>query len=288
MFSPIIMVSLLFNLGLFLSSVTKRASDTLMLLLFLWVLFVLVIPNGSTYLAERIRPIESREKIDSQVREIWGGFQKKVKDFREKNPQPFEPQSDAREPWGVYSRYATKGVVRYKRKLYALVGPLRIRYANEAWQANRSYLESMNRQKELVNLISRASQISLYEILITSLSKTDVKSFDNFAKQAREYRQQIIDYLYGKKAFSSIRYFATVKEEYLFDYNRDEYKALYKKYGSKEPAPLNVSDVPQFRYRPESAAATMKRILPDLVLLCFISVLLFMCAFAAFLKYDVR
>jgi len=284
----LIMVSVLFNLGLFLSSVTKRASDTLMLLLFLWVLFVLVIPNGSVYLAERIRPIQSRENIDSQVQEIWGRFQKEVSDFRQRNPQPFEPQSDAREPWGVYSKYATKGVVRYKRKFYAFVDPLRIRHADLAWQANKSYFESMNRQKELVNLISRTSPISLYEILITDLSRTDAKNFERFAKQAREYRRQIIDYLYGKKAFSSIRYFATVKEEHLFDYNKDEYRALYKKYGTKEPSPLNVSDVPQFRYRQESIAATMKRLLPDALLLCFISVLLFLCAFAAFLKYDVR
>ena len=284
----LIMVSVLFNLGLFLSSVTKQASDTLMLLLFLWVLFVLVIPNGSVYLAARIRPIKSREKIDSQVREIWGRFQKEVRDYREKNPPPFEPQSDAREPWGVYSRYATKGVVRYKQKFYAFVEPLRIRYADEAWQANRSYLESMNRQKELVNFISRASPISLYEILITDLSRTDVKTFDRFAKQAREYRQQIIYYLYGKKAFSSIKYFATVKEEHLFDYNKNEYKALREKYGGKEPSPLDVSDIPQFSYRQESVAETMERMLSDVVLLCFISVLLFLCAFAAFLRYDVR
>jgi ABC-type transport system involved in multi-copper enzyme maturation permease subunit len=287
----LIMVSALFNLGLFLSSLTKRSSDTLMLLLFLWVLFLLVIPNGSAYLSSRIRPIESREKIDSQVGEVRGRLQKEVRDFYKKNPWPqgHTIQSDASEPWGGYHKFATKNLIRYKQKLNAFAEPLKIRYADDAWQANRSYLESMKRQKRLAGFISRASPISLYEVLIGSLSRTDVHNSERFAKRAREYRQQMIDYLRGKKAFSSIRYFATVKEEHLFDVdNMDEYGPLRKKYGSEEPLPLSVSDAPRFRYRPEGVAVTMKRILPDMALLCFVSVLFFMCAFAAFLRYDVR
>jgi ABC-type transport system involved in multi-copper enzyme maturation permease subunit len=287
----LIMVSALFNLGLFLSSLTKRASDTLMLLLFLWVLFLLVIPNGSAYLSSRIRPIESREKIDSQVREIWGRFGREVSDFRGTIPSMggWSIQSDAGEPWGGYHRFATKSLVQYKQKLNAFAEPLKIRYADDAWQANRSYLESMKRQKELAGFISRASPVSLYEALISGLSRTDVPNSEGFAKQAREYRQQIIDYLRGKEAFSSIRYFATVKEEHLFDVTSiDEYGSLREKYDTEDPSPLNVSDVPRFRYRPEGVAVTMKRILPDMALLCLMSVILFLCAFAAFLRYDVR
>lgn len=287
----LIMVSALFNLGLFLSSVTRRASDTLMLLLFLWVLFLLVIPNGSAYLSSQIRAIESREKIDSQVQEIWGRFGREVSDFRRTIPSmgDWPIQSDAQEPWGWYHRFATKNLIRYKQTLNASAEPLKIRYADDAWQANRSYLESMKRQKELAGSISTASPISLYEALITSLSRTDVPNSERFAEQARGHRQQMIDYLYTMKAFSSIRYFATVKEEHLFDVNSiNEYGPIREKYDREEPSPLDVSDVPLFRYRPEGVAVTMKRILPDMALLCFISVLFFMCAFAAFLRYDVR
>jgi ABC-type transport system involved in multi-copper enzyme maturation permease subunit len=285
----LIMVSLLFNLGLLLSSVTKHASDTLMFLLFIWVLFLLVIPNGSAYLAERIRPIESREKVDSQVQEIRGRFEKELDSKRKPWPQGNGVQSDAGEPWGWYHRFATKNLIRYKQELNALSEPLRISYADDAWQANKAYLESMKRQKDLADLTSKFSPISLYEDLVTSLSRTDVPGSKRFANQAREYRQQIIDYLYNKKAFSSLRYFTTVKEEYLFDIsNMDEYGLLRKKYDSVDPKPLDVSDVPQFRYRPERITDTMDRILPNVLILCFISVILFMCAFVSFLRYDVK
>ena len=286
----LIMVSVLFNLGLLLSSVTKRASDTLMLLLFFWILFLLVIPNGGAYLATRIRPIESRERLDSQVQEIWGRFRSEAGDYYRGTPRQSNIiQSDASEPWGWYHRFATKNLVLFKQGLNAFTEPLRITYADEAWQAARRYLESMKRQKQLGNSISRVSPLSLYENLISSLSRTDVSDSEMFAIQAKNYRQQIIDYLYNKKAFSSIRYFATVKEEHLFDVNNmDEYGALRERYDTKDPSPLNVSDVPLFRYRPEGVAATMRRILPDMVILCFMSVFFFMCAFAAFLRCDVR
>ena len=283
----LIMVSALFNLGLLVSSATRRAADTLMLLLFLWVLFLLVIPNGSAYLAARIKPIESREKIDSQVGEVWNRFGGEVSDFRRGIPTMGNfIQSDASGPWGWYHQFASRELIRYRQQLSAFAEPLRIRYADDAWQANRSYLESMRRQKELAGFISKVSPISLYEDLITSLSRTDVPGSENFAGQAREYRRQIIDYLHGKRAFSSIRYFAAVKEEYMSDVSEDDYDALRKKYS--DTSQLDVSGVPRFHYRPESVSATLKRNLPDVALLCFVSVILFLCAFAAFLRCDVR
>jgi len=283
----LIMVSVLLNLGLLLSSITKRSSDTLIFLLFLWVLFVLVIPNGSAYLAKRIKPIELRERIDSQVQEIWRRYQDGFSDFNSRTPWPNNTsQSDASDPWGGYHAFATKDLIIYKQKRYAFGEPLRIRYADRAYQAEKSYLEGMMRQKKLAESISRASPIAIYENLINGLSRTDTQSFESFAGQLREYRQQIIDYLYSVKAFSSTRYFAAVKEEYLHDNSQAKYGELREKYS--DPSLLDVSGVPQFHYRPEGVAATVKRILPDVMILCFMSVLLFMCAFAAFLRCDIR
>lgn len=290
--SSLIMVSVLFNLGLFISSLTKRASDTLMLLLFLWVVFLFVIPNGSAYISSWIRPMEPREKIDSQVQEIWRMFQREVRDYESRIPSIRTwITSDEGEPWGWYRRFASKDLIRLEQKLNAFAEPLRISYADNAWQANKSYLENMKRQKALADLMSRVSPISLYEILINGLSRTDVPGSEVFARQLRDYRQQIIDYLRGKDAFSSARYFTTVKKEYMSDPSSDDgegYGTLRRKYDSQEPSPLDVSDVPRFSYRPESVSTTMKRLMPDLALLCFMSVFLFLCTFAAFLRYDVR
>jgi hypothetical protein len=268
--------------------VTRRSSDTLILLLFIWVLFLLVVPNGSAYLANRIRPIESREKIDSQVQEIWRRYQDEFGDFSSRTPWPGGNaiQSDDSDPWGGYHAFATKNLIIYKQKRYAFGEPLRIKYADRAYQAERSYLEGMMRQKKLAVSISRASPIAIYGNLINGLSRTDVPNFEGLAGQLRGYRQQIMDYLYSVKAFSSTRYFAAVKEEYFSDNSQADYGELRKKYS--DASTLDVSGVPVFHYRSEDVAATVKRILPDALILCFMGILFFMCALAAFLRCDVR
>ena len=127
----LIMVSVLFNLGLFLSCVTRRSSDTLILLLFIWVLFLLVVPNGSAYVANRLRPIASRESMDSQVQEVWRRYQGEFSDFYSRNPWPNNAiQSDASDPWGGYHAFATKDLILFKQKRYAFGEPLRIKYAD--------------------------------------------------------------------------------------------------------------------------------------------------------------
>ena len=293
-FASLIMVGVLFSLGLFISAMTRRASDSLMILLFMWVLFVLVIPNVSTYLSDQMKPIESREKIDSQVQEMWREFNNEFRDFYIKVSKTVtgdQIQSDAQEPWGGYHKFATKVLIRQKQELYAFSEPLRIEYADKALQAERSYLESLNQQKKFSDMLSCFSPTSIYEVLISGLSRSDVASFEGFYDQTREYRKQIINYLYSKNAFSAIRYMATVKEEHLYDpdiMKNIGYGAARNKYGEEDAIPLNIEDIPQFRYQSESVSATVKRILPDVALLCIMGILFFLCGFVAFLKYDVR
>ena len=289
----LIMVSVLFNLGLLLSSITKQASDTLMFLLFLWVLLVLAIPNLSTHLAAYIHPVESREKIDLQIRETQKELRKKATDsimsVFAKNPETgYEAQSDAQEPWGYYHEFATKALVKRKQRIYPVTEPLRIEYADRAWQTERRYIESLKRQKKTADILSEFSPISIYETLISRLSRTDVVSFERFYSQCRDYRRHLIDYLYRKKAFSSLRYFTSLKEEHLFDVKDiKKYGELRNQYGRRKVLPLNMEDF-QYRFQPESTATVLKRILPDTALLIIIGIMLYMCSYAAFLKYDVR
>ena len=291
-FISLIMVGVLYSFGIFISSVTKQASDSLILLLFVWVLFVLVIPNVSTFMVAHIKPIESREKIDAQVQEIRKVFENRIIEFLRKNPDPETGdhiQSDSTEPWGNYHRFATKSLVRHKQRLYSFIETVLPEYSDKVWWAESNYLISLKNQKNLADMFSRFSPISVYEILISGLSRSDMSGIERFNNQTREYRNQMINYLSGKNAFSSIRYFATVKEEHLFDVkDMEEYDALRNKYGNEKALPLNMEDFPGFHYQPESFADTVRRILPDMALLCIMGILFFLCAFVAFLKYDVR
>jgi len=65
--ASLIFVSAMYNVGLLFSCLTKRSAISLVLGLFLWILFAVVIPNGSVYLATEARPLASQEKINGQL-----------------------------------------------------------------------------------------------------------------------------------------------------------------------------------------------------------------------------
>ena len=289
-FVSLLMVGVLCCIGLFFSSITRQASQSMIILFFLWVLFVIVIPNSSAYLAARMSPIESRKKIDSQVDEIKAELRKRQRELLANNPRSGRHiQSNAEEPGGSYIQYATKSLIRDRQKLYPVVVPILIEYADMELQIRKNYLESLREQKSLSNMFSLLSPLCIYEMIISGLSRSDAESSERFYEQAGEYRRQMIDYFYDKKAFSSIRFFATVKEEHLVDFkNHEEYSVLREKYEIKNPEPLNLEDFPRFLYRPASLGETLKKILPGVGALSFTGILFFLLAFVAFLKYDVR
>ncbi len=289
-FVSVIMVGVLCSIGLFFSAITRQASQTMIFLFSVWVLLAFIIPNSSMYLASWLKPIEPQRTIDLQASEVQGEFRNRTRELMANNPPSgYHIQSDTTEPGGYYHKFASKSLIRDRQKLYSVAIPIAIEYADKELQVRKSYLESMKRQENLAAKISLLSPLSVYEMLISRLSGTNAVNFERFYEQAGDYRRQIIEYLYSKKAFSSIRYFATVKEEHLFDVkNVEEYSALREKYANNNPEPLNLKDLPRFTYRPGIITDTVKGILPNLGLLFLTGALFFVCAFVAFLKYDVR
>ncbi len=289
-FVSLITAGTLCSIGLFISSITRQASQTLIILFFLWVVFIFAVPNLSTYLATEIITVESREAVDSQADELHQEMNKKINEFMAQNPFSGNGiESDDNDPHGYYIKFATKSLIRYAQKIWPVAGPMTIDYADKEWQLRKTYLEKLESQESLAELFSLISPLSTYENLISALSRSDAAGSKRFYEQAAEYRRQLVKYLEDKKAFSSIRYVATVKEEHLFEpKDIKEYSELREKYEEKNPQPLNLEDLPRFHFSTENIAATVKRILPGLGLLSFTGILFFLCAYVAFLKYDVR
>jgi len=299
-FISIVFIGVLYSLGLFISSITKSSSNTLILLLFLWILYVLVIPDLSIYIASNFKSVESREKIDSQVQEIWRDFDKKRRDFQKSN-KLYTGGSEEPEPWGYYYIYAEKASILGQKEIHKNLESIRINYAERAWQVEKGYLESLRKQRSTSNILARFSPVSIYEILISGLAGSDVAGSDRFFEQAKEYRRQIIEYLYNIDAFSLIRYFSTVKDEDIEDLadfkiedfpNLQEYLNKYFKmrdeYIREKPLPLNIENIPKFQFKYESTIETIKRILTDIALLSIMGIIFFLLAFVSFIKYDAR
>ena len=58
-------ISIFISLGLFVSAKTKKASTSVLVSLFLWVVLVLVVPNLGNLIAKEIVPVPSRARVDA-------------------------------------------------------------------------------------------------------------------------------------------------------------------------------------------------------------------------------
>ena len=301
--ASLIFVSVMYNAGLLFSCLTKRSAISLVLGLFVWILFVIVVPNASAYLAAELHPVEPQEKIDGQLvalRQEW------ISELNRGAPEPpGYMQSGNQGAFGHgYSRVLNRPYMEYLQKLHPLEYPLRIRYADKFWEVERSYLNSLCEQKNLADNLSRISPISLYERVMSTLAGTDMVAFQRFMNGVRTHRTEIVEYVRSKtEGFSSPSFFTPCTEEEMAQYEKffvqeklaqneaemtrlRQARMAWLKSRAEVPN-LDLQDCPRFTAVP-GALGNLRSAIPDLALLIFANILFFAIAFAAFVRYDVR
>jgi len=246
--------------------------------LFLWVIFILVIPNLSPYIAAQLYRIPSVNKIEKEVNRIRGIERdelgrKLVKEVAEKYEQQYgQVFVDLQNMNRNAIRQRTETDPNFK----AMYESYMIEYS-DAWQdANRIQAEKANRiRKDLDNRsgiqtfiakhIACLSPYANYVYLATDLTGTGLRSLSYFSRVASEYYATMSSYLQSK-----------------------EEQARQKDPTFGNNSFLDVSDRPRFIYREEPLSIRFGSGLPYWGFLMFFNVLFFVMAFVRFLAYDVR
>lgn len=142
----------------------------------------------------------------------------------------------------------------------------RIDYADKAGQIWQEYLsQNPVRQAKLARNVGRISPAVAYACAAEILAETDLESHLRFLQEARQYRQEQIQYLRDQKAFGS--------EEW---YRREA--------GEK----INKEGIPLFSERAEPLSSSIRRASFDMVILVLLNVVFFLCTYLSFMRYDVR
>jgi len=261
--------------------------------MFFWVIFVIIIPNLSSYVATALQPVSSEEKFDAKIKGVWDEFQaEQRKSWEEQGPRN-ATQSDASGPLGYFHKCATRNLMDFKRKQNSYFEPLRARYATRAWRIRQDYFIQLKQQKDLADHLSFISPVAVYENLIFKLSGTDSRNFENFVKQAERYREEFIDYLHLKtEGFSSLSYFTVATEEEIDKYTESIEKTggtpewVHQKNREDYP-PLDMRDSPHFTYKPGGMGTIFEESFPNIFILLIMNVVFFILSFVFFLRYDV-
>jgi ABC-type transport system involved in multi-copper enzyme maturation permease subunit len=299
--ASLLYVSVFCSMGILVSSRCSRSKTSLMFLLFFWVTLTFLIPKSSAYIASYTRPVQSLDVVNESTGALWGEFQLEVSKFNQEHP------ANGTSCW---DNSGIRVFAAEKRKMTAYLErakfsePLRMKYADKEYAVRQEQLREIERQSALANNLARISPSANYENLTAALARTDAQSHLEFMKRTRSYRNELISYLRSKKAFTSFLYITRMREEDMFDGSEfrkwmqkywDEYDRQLK--AGKKPSdanpwnsiePLDLSDIPRFRYTGSNSADSIRHVTLDLVILVFLNLLLFMFAYISFLRGGVK
>jgi ABC-type transport system involved in multi-copper enzyme maturation permease subunit len=288
-----------YNVGLLFSCLTRSSALALVLGLFFWVLAIVVIPNGSIYLARRIQPVQTAEAKDEQIRLLEGQFKKeRLAEFYKLPRGGFE--SDSEGPFGsfgpaggtfnYYASICTPASIECWKKRVQMEASLKSKYAGKMWQTERDYVSSLANQTNLAVNIGRISPTRLYDNVMSALAGTDLADFQAWMTAARTYRDVMIAYIRSKTDdLHSLSYFTQCTEADCIKYEKlpDSQRREFTDKVRQRETPLNLDDLPHFAYSTK-ISQSIRRAGMDLIFLLVFNVLFYALSFVAFQRYDVR
>lgn len=248
-------LSVFFTLGLFVSARTNKSATSFLVLLFIWVIFVTIIPKVSVLAATQIQPIPSIHEItakkDAFLQQVQGGAQKIIQDWMKANapktgedPKVF--QEKFRKYLGDYQQDATNKID-----------------ANNA-ALERDYQTRKRSQERLAINLSRISPASALMFSTMSLARTGLDEHERFLTSIRAYKPIFTKWINPKMM-----------------------QSINMQTGGQTGA-VSLAEMPQHVFAPETLGRSLSRALPDYIAMVILIIVFFVGAYISFLKYDVR
>jgi len=248
-------LSVFFTLGLFISARTTKSSTSFLILLFIWVTFVTIIPKAAIMTAAQINPIPSVHEITAQKDAYLQEIQKEAvveqTQYFKDHPRPEKAEEIAK-----WNEDLKKWAEDFQQRLTS-----KIDEKNAAIE--RDYQTKMRGQQRLAVNLSRISPASALMFGSMSLARTGISEHERFLNSVKNYKPIFTKWINAKM----IR--------------------TLNLGGGEQPKP-ELDDMPQHEFIPERIGDSIKRMLPDLVLMILLIIIFFVGSYVSFIRYDVR
>ena len=165
-------------LGLFVSSIVGRSSVVLLILLAVWILLVIVVPNLSGILSDKLTNVPSEYQTARQVssilkEQVWGRIdivRERVKTGELTTEEAIKAETDR----------AFEEGQKEVRNHYAV------------------YNNAMKRRADMARILSRLSPTGMFQFASESLADTGPKREERFLKDAKTYSEIYDNYILEK------------------------------------------------------------------------------------------
>lgn len=271
LFMALLYIAAVFSAAMWVSCVTSLSATSIMILVTLWMVFVLAIPNLSPFLGAARRHVAGLEEIETirreKGRDIWrtrvseglreydrthgidSAWWKKVNWRDWESRKPVEERQ-------VYRLGLEKTATLERLRMFSRV--------------EEKFVHDLDRQIQWGRWLSRLSPFSCFALAVTELTDTGVQSKRRFLDQIRAYQRRLSEYAYDER----IRL-----RSYRLEHDGEEAPA----WDENRPQPI-----PEFAYVPPAGTQYLKIVLVDAGILAGMIAIFFLLSVARFLRYDVR
>lgn len=163
-------ISVFFSLGLFISTLTHRATTSLFICLFVWVGWILVIPNLSPVMAKIIYPTPSPQKISAEKNAVETEIE-----LRKQRLDLVSGQLS----YGSSAEKQKEELDQEKKERQA------------RW--DRFYRETASSQNKLAGTLARFSPSSCWVYSASALTQTGSDAYEKLVRSSERMREQMSD-----------------------------------------------------------------------------------------------
>ncbi len=274
----LIYLSLFYLVGMLCSILSRNSGTSILISLFIWVVFVLVIPNTSPFLAAQLLEVPSVFKIEKETRRITGIERDNI---IRSNSKALIRQYDDR--YNIHaeeilrlSQEDQKRLITQTPELDGIIRKLRSELDNIVTEANKhqdKIAESLSenlrlrsiQQTKLSTQIASLSPYASFLFITTNLTDNGLNKDGNENRQSEAYTNILSEYLQKKKEEAQ-------KADATF--NENSY--------------IDLKDRPRFIYQPETISDRIKNTTSYWGILIIFNGVLLLVSFIAFNKYDIR
>ena len=250
----LLFISVFFNLGLLVSTLTRRSLTAQISLLFFWVLLIFAMPRASSMIAGVVYPVKTQQTINLEKNLV----RKNIEDEKAnalKDAFLRSQTGDMDEAAQSYGEIRKPIVDNLREKEKRLLDAI-----------DRDQQTKKNVQMRIASILSRLSPLAPLTFAITEITNTGIHEMENLYTSALEFHNIVVQEIHTRGY-------------------KDEIPGagMRMHFGW-----VTAEEIPQFQVQTVSLAKGLQASWVDILLLVIFNILFFTGAYVGFLKYDVR
>ena len=271
-------IVLFYLLGLMVSTLSRNSSTSILTCLFIWILFILVIPNMCPYVSAQICRIPSikekerkRAEYEREGIALIGQYRNEIKKkYRTRYGKSFLDY-ESMDPEAIKQRVASdfnfKSMVdAFRKELEETNSPSVDDLRSKIRKLEDDFKTKARVQTKLAKNLTCISPYANYLYLAMDLTGTGLHSSKHFGRIGGQYMGGQVSPYMSQKEKDAKKNDPTYTSDTI----------------------LNVDDRPRFVFKEEPLKGKLYAALPYWGILGLFNVLFFVAAFAGFMRYDVR